>query len=107
MNANDVLTLTPKPTAHFKKQIREKRFNPYKVVKMLNDPVECYPSGSHPGQWRLTGEGLCAVGKPEGEHLIPITIYEDRVLTAPRPEQMDTAEGRRYAGRYNNGRVRG
>lgn len=88
---------TPKPTAHFLKTLKNKGFDPRAVVAALKNPVEVYPSRSHPGQIRVTGNGVCIVGKPEGDDFILITIYADRVVTPVRPDQLNTAEGRRFA----------
>jgi len=89
--------LTPRLTAHFLKTLEAKGFDPYAVRDTLKSPAEVYPSGSHPGQWRVTGNGVCIVGKPEGEHFTCITIYADRIVTACRPDQLNTPEGRRFA----------
>lgn len=95
------------PTAHFLKTMRDKEFDPKAAIATIKSPTEVYPSGSHPGQWRMTGNGLCIVVKPEGNTLNLITVYLDRVLTAPRADQLATAEGRRYADRYSKGMGRG
>lgn len=94
MNLN---ALTPRPTKHFKDQMILKGFDPRAVIDTLKNPAEVYPSKSHPGQWRVTGNGLCLVGKPEGDAFILITCYLDRVVTPVRPDQLRTAEGRRFA----------
>lgn len=99
--------LTPTITAHFKKQVVLKGLDPRDIIAAWRNPAEVYPSGSHPGQWRVTGNGICIVGKPEGDTFVFITVYLDRVLTAPRADQMDTPEGRRYAQRRAQGLGRG
>jgi len=88
---------TPKPTAHFLRTLKDKGFDPAAVVATLKNPTEVYPSRSHPGQFRVTGNGLCIVGKPEGDFFYLITVYADRVVTAVRSDQMNTPEGRRFA----------
>lgn len=98
---------TPKPTAHFIKTLKAKRFDPQAVISTLKSPTEVYPSKSHPGQWRVTGNGVCIVGKPEGSNFILITIYADRVLTEVRADQLNTPEGRRFAARRAAGLGRG
>lgn len=105
MNTTKGLTLDP--TAHALRQIIEKEFNPLMVKETFENPTEVYPSRSHPGQYRVTGNGICLVGKPEGTRFILITVYADKVLTPPRPDQLDTPEGRRYAERYAQGKGRG
>ena len=94
--------LTPRLTSHFTKTVLAKGFDPQDVILAIRNPAEVYPSGSHPGQWRVTGRGLCIVGKPEGNEFVLITIYLDRVVTACRPDQLATAEGRRFA-QYGRG----
>lgn len=99
--------LTPRITKHFSKQLVAKRFDPQLVILTWKEPAEVYASRSHPGQWRVTGNGLCIVGEPMEDGTFSfITIYEDRVLTAPRSDQTDAA-GRRYRERWENGQGRG
>lgn len=93
----DLTSLTPRPTAHFLKTLKSKGFDPRAVIATLKNPVEVYPSKSHPGQWRVTGNGVCVVGKPEGNEFVLITIYADRIVTPVRPDQLNTPEGRRFA----------
>lgn len=94
MNPSDY---TISATSHFVKTVKDKGFDGNKIIEAIMNPAEVYPSGSHPGQWRITGNGYCIVAKPEGARLILITAYLDRVVTAVRPDQMDTPEGRRFA----------
>lgn len=100
-------TLTPRLTAHFKSQVASKGIDPRAIIGALRNPERVYPSRSHAGQWRVTGNGICVVGKPEGSEFVLITVYQDGVLTAPRADQLNTVEGRRYAERYANGLGRG
>lgn len=99
--------LTPKITNHFIKTIQSKGFDPQKIIDAFKNPERVYPSGSHPGQYRVTGNGLCIVGKPEGNRFVMITCYLDGVLTPPREDQLKSAEGYRYAKRYQQGLGRG
>lgn len=103
----DLSSLTPKVTKHFLATVKSKGFDPHAVIATIKSPTEVYPSRSHPGQWRVTGNGLCVVGRPEAGEFVLITIYLDRVLTEVRPDQLNTAEGRRYAERRANGLGRG
>lgn len=96
-----------RPTAHALRQIAQKGFNPLHVKGAFENPDEVYASGSHPGQYRVTGNGLCLVGKPEGNEFVLITVYLDRVVTPPRPDQLVTPEGRKFAERYERGLGRG
>lgn len=89
--------LTPRITAHFKKTIEAKCFDPRTVIATLRCPGEVYPSRSHSGQWRVTGNGLCIVGRPDGDEFVCITIYLDRVVTPCRADQLLTPEGRKFA----------
>jgi len=84
-------------TNHFVKTVRDKGFDADMVLNTLTNPAEVYPSKSHPGQWRVTGNGLCLVGKPEGDTFTLITAYLDRVVTPVRPDQLNTRAGRRFA----------
>lgn len=86
---------------------REKGFSEDAMRKTFSQPAEVYPSGSHPGQWRVTGNGLCLVGRPEGGTFQVITVYLDRVITAPRPDQLTEEKGRVFAEHYAQGRGRG
>lgn len=106
MNNHKFSNLTPSITAHFLKQVNAKGFDAQTIIRTWKAPMEVYPSRSHEGQWRITGNGVCIVGKPEGESFTFITIYEDRVLTAPRDDQTDAA-GMRYRERWERGQGRG
>ena len=75
-------------TSHARKVMAEKSFSPTVVVMTLRNPSEVYPSGNHPGQFRITGNGICLVGKPEGDTFVIITMYADRIMTALRPDQI-------------------
>ena len=50
---------------HAQRMANEKNFSLETIEKTYNDPERVYPSGSHPGQYRVTGHGLCLVGVPE------------------------------------------
>lgn len=93
----DTKSMTFAPTDHFLRTMIAKGFTAEQVLAAWNRPAEVYPSGSHPGQWRVTGEGVCIVGKPQGKRFIGITVYADRVVTPVREDQMNTPEGRRFA----------
>lgn len=75
-------------TQHATRVMHEKGFDPTTVARTLRNPSEVYPSGNHPGQYRITGNGLCIVGKPEGDVFVIITMYLDRIITELRPDQM-------------------
>jgi len=100
--------MTLNMTNHACKQAAQKGFGPDAIKACFENPERVYPSGSHPGQYRVTGGGICLVGVPkDGGRFLVVTLYADRVLTAPREDQMDTPEGRRYAERYAKGQGRG
>jgi hypothetical protein len=84
----DLSSLRIVPTNHFIKVIKDKGFDPDKILNTLTNPAEVYESRNHPGQWRVTGNGLCLVGKPEGNTFTLITAYLDRVITDLRPDQI-------------------
>lgn len=94
-------------TNHAIKMAASKQFDADTILATFNEPVEIYASGSHPGQHRITGNGICLVGRGEGSKFLVITVYKDRELTAPREDQLETPEGRRYAERYAKGQGRG
>jgi hypothetical protein len=43
----------------------EKNFSMEVIQRTFDHPTRVYPSGSHPGQWRVTGNGICLVGIPD------------------------------------------
>lgn len=94
-------------TRHACKQAAQKGFKPEEIQDAFEHPTKVYPSGSHPGQYRIVNGTICIVGEPKGDKFIGVTMYADRVLTEPREDQLNTAEGRRYAERYEKGQGRG
>ena len=87
MNKPDIANMTMHPTRHFISQMTEKGFDPEAVVEIFKSPDRYYPSGKrHPGQWRITGNGMCIVGKPEGDRFVLITCYQDQVVTPVRED---------------------
>lgn len=94
-------------SSHSKDQMKVKGFKAQDVAALLQNPDEVYPSRSHEGQWRVTGKGICLVGEPKGGEFVVITMYQDRVLTPVRSDQLNTPEGRLYAERMRQGLGRG
>lgn len=94
-------------TRHAYEVMQSKGFEIADAITVVEHPRNVYPSDSHPGQTRIVGRGLCLVGEIEGDEFRVITVYRDGVLTAPRPDQLATAEGRRYAMRFSRGLGRG
>lgn len=94
-------------TKHAKKQAKSKGFPIQNILSMWEDPDKIIASRSHPGQYRICGDGICLVGVPKGRAFIAITVYMDDELTPPREDQLCTRAGRRFARRFANGEGRG
>lgn len=94
-------------TKHAKKQAKEKGFCVRNILDMWQKPDRIVASRTYPGQYRVCGNGICVVGVPKGGSFIGITVYTDQDLTPPRPDQLKTRAGRRYAKRYAQGEGRG
>lgn len=93
-------------TNHGRRQMTSKGYTNVQVHDAFNSPEEVYPNGKYPGQWRICGNGLCLVGEPgkrNSEEFYMVTIYADKILTAPRADQMNTEEGKRYAEYFHSG----
>lgn len=105
MTIGEFLKLEPVLSDHFRKTLIEKKFDGREVAALLKDPEEFYPSRSHPGQYRVTGRGLCVVGEPQGERFVLITIYLDGAITPPNPAHNSEA-ALQYAERYSSGDVK-
>jgi hypothetical protein len=106
MKSTEGMTLTL--TRHACKQAVEKGFTPEAIQECFANPKKVYPSGSHPGQFRVVNKDICIVGVPvSNTEFRGITMYVNGTLTPPRKDQMDTEEGRRYAKRYADGLGRG
>jgi len=93
----DVRGSGPQFTRHALETIRAKGFDMGDVRAAFDRPNRIYPSGSHPGQFRICGHGLALVGEPNGDGFTVITVYRDGIVTAVRPDQLATAAGRRFA----------
>ena len=76
-------------TRHFLKQAEEKGVKQADVDAVLSFPGTKYESRNHPGQYRLTGRGICLVVKPEPNtgRLVVITVYVNTTETPRRPDQ--------------------
>lgn len=95
------------PTKHALRTILDKGFNADAVKAVHRSPERVTAVRAHPGQIRLIGRGLALVGEVRGKDFVLMTVYLDGVLTPPRPDQMSTPEGQRYAQRFNSGLGRG
>lgn len=93
---------------HALKQARLKGFDMATIEQTFRSPMRVYPNGRYQGQWRVTGNGICLVGEPRGGRFEVVTMYLDGVVTKPRADQLKTAEGAEFAGRYSTsgGRAR-
>lgn len=94
-------------TNHARHVITSKGFDRRTVMETFHRPECTTDVRKYPGQVRLIGNGLALVGKVVEDMFILITVYEDGVLTPPRPDQLSTPEGKRYAERYALGLGRG
>lgn len=94
-------------TKHAKRQAKVKGFPVNNILSMWENPDRIIPSRTYKGQYRVCGDGICLVGVPRGKSFIVITVYLDQDLTPPRPDQLQTKAGRRYAERFSNGKGRG
>lgn len=74
---------------HATQQAITKRINVDAIKSAFTNTSEYYPSGSHPGQYRMTGAGVCLVGVPHGDTFFVITLYLDRVITPLRADQIE------------------
>lgn len=89
--------------------MRAKGFDPRDVIGAWKEGTRVQDVRKHPGQFRIIGHDICIIGEPETStgHFRFITLYMDGVLTPPRPDQLNTPEGRRYAERWAQGLGRG
>lgn len=87
-------------TRHASEQMEAKGFDLDSVTYTFENPKSVYPNKKFAGQFRVTGSGICLIGKPLGNDFLVFTIYEDGVMTPPRPDQLDTPEGKKYAALY-------
>jgi hypothetical protein len=94
-------------TKHAKKQAKAKDFPISEILNMWEGNPNIVPSRSYRGQYRVCGNGICLVGVPKEKSFIVITVYLDQELTPPRPDQLITRTGRRYAKRFASGEGRG
>lgn len=96
-------------TQHVRNQIIAKGFDPEHVRQAIVTPDQTTDVLKHPGQIRNIAHGVAVVLAPSarGTEWTAVTVYADGVLTPPRPDQMKTPEGRRYAERYAKGLGRG
>ncbi|QBZ72483.1 hypothetical protein SEA_CIRCINUS_230 [Streptomyces phage Circinus] len=93
-------------TDHALQQILQKGFAVEAIREVFENPVKLYKNGRYEGQYRITGNGICLVGKPKGNTFTLITVYEDGKMTPPRPDQLKTPEGQEYARRFAEGKAR-
>ena len=93
---------------HAVKQAIAKGFTADEIFLTMTNPERVTDVRKYPGQKRFIAGRIAVVCEPNGEdHWLIRTLYLDGVLTAPREDQLTTAEGRRYAKRFEAGKGRG
>lgn len=107
------------PTEHALRKIQALGIDADDVLAVFRAPKSTSQVRTRTGQVRLMGRGIVLVGEWSDPLLDPatgrvtaqtftlVTVYADAVLTPPRPDQLRTPEGRRYAARYRAGLGRG
>lgn len=96
--------LTMRFTKHARQQMEAKQFswstvrNGFAEATAENNTI--YPNKKFEGQFRIIAGNVCLIGKPQNGVFIVFTVYEDGVMTPPRPDQLETPQGRMYAKRY-------
>ncbi|XAO35397.1 hypothetical protein SEA_FRANCOB_233 [Streptomyces phage Francob] len=79
-----------------------------RAEQAFETPDKVYPNKKYVGQFRVVGLGLCLIGRPTANGLFRVfTVYEDGVLTPPRPDQLGTPEGDAYAEIYRKAQKNG
>ena len=94
-------------TAHAGRQMEAKGFSQEDVEETFNNFDNIYPNRKFEGQFRIVGNGICLVGKPDNGTFLVFTMYEDGVMTPPREDQLNTPEGKAYAERYRKAQAAG
>ena len=92
---------------HAVSQAKAKGFTAEEIFAAMTNPARVTDVLKYPGQKRFIAGRIAVVAAPKGDAWHIVTLYLDDVLTAPRADQMDTPEGRRYAERFANGQGRG
>jgi hypothetical protein len=88
-------------THHAQQQLDAKGVESVRAREAFENPEKIYPNKKYKGQFRVVGNGLCLVGQPMSDRTFRVfTVYEDGVMTPPRPDQLLTEEGRKYAALY-------
>jgi hypothetical protein len=94
-------------TVHANEQLKNKGIDLDRAQEAFDNPARIYPNKKYVGQFRVVGAGICLIGKPGNGIFRVFTVYEDGVMTPPRPEQLLTEEGRRYAKIYERALLNG
>ena len=92
---------------HARNQLSTKNLDVARAEGAFENPENIYPNKKYEGQFRIVGNGLCLVGLPMGNIFKVFTVYEDGVMTPPRPDQLLTEEGRKYALLYERAKAGG
>lgn len=85
---------------HAHDQLLKKNVGVQRATEAFENPDKVYPNKKYEGQFRIVGNGICLIGRPMGRTFKVFTVYEDGVMTPPRPDQLDTPEGQQYAKLY-------
>lgn len=96
-----------KLTAHAREVMGKKNVDVIRVKNAFYNFEKIYPNKKYKGQFRIVGNGLCLVGAPGNGEFVIYTMYEDGVMTPPRPDQLETPEGRAYAALYHRAQKTG
>lgn len=85
---------------HAQDQLEKKNVGFQRAREAFESPDKVYPNKKYAGQFRVVGNGICLIGRPINGTFKVFTVYEDGVMTPPRPDQLLTEEGRAYAELY-------
>ncbi len=95
--------LTLSPTRHALVQIQTKEIDPNLVVDAFKFPGCTYATTEDPTKIRIVANGICLIGRVEGDRYVLITVHLQSPPTAVREDQLQTAKGRAYAKRLAAG----
>lgn len=92
---------------HAYDQLIKKSVGIERATEAFETPDKVYPNRKYEGQFRVVGNGICLIGRPMGGTFKVFTVYEDGVLTPPRPDQLGTPDGDAYAELYKQAQKSG
>jgi hypothetical protein len=105
--ALDLSLYTLRLTKHAQRMADDKGFTKTMIESTYKGPKRVYPSGSHPGQWRITGNGICLVGIPDsdadGKALYPLSNNSSHAFYSSQSSSPSSSssleEGREFISR--------